>query len=167
MSFIQKYIIYILVALLVVVGGLYLWQRITVVQQASQIDALQAENAGLTGQVADYKAGIAAAKKAQAAQQRVADNMAILLLEAQAIENNCIIGGKDETTISDITYFFNSHGLLSAGDPRPSGEVLSETDEADINRPRWTVRQVVENYGIIIEYVLKLERTVECYESVN
>lgn len=161
----KNMILTVLAALVVVIGGLYLWQRNTVVQQAGQIDSLKVANAGLTSQVANYKAGIIAAKKAQAEQQKVADNMAKLLLEAQAIETNCILGGNDEKTISNITYFFNSHGLLSAGDSASGGKVLSQTGEASIDRPRWTVRQIVQNYGVVIDYVMRLEKTVECYSG--
>ena len=67
--------------LIIVIGGLFLWQRVevanqktTIAKQAASILDLQKANADLQGQVADYKANIAAMKKAKAEQQAIADS---------------------------------------------------------------------------------------------
>jgi hypothetical protein len=189
MGIIQKYLIYVLVAALVIIGGLYLWQRITVVKQKAEINTLTVTKAELEGQIADAKANVAAAKKSQKEQQKIANDAAILLAKVGNINPTKCLEAKDEKTISDITYFFNSRGLLIAdSDPKAGGEVLPAAGKADADRPDplapirngglltgleasaskagpgWTTRQIVENYLTVIDYTLKLEKTVSCYE---
>jgi hypothetical protein len=169
MSVIEKYIIIALAALLVIVSGLYLWQRITVVKQKCQIDSLTVANKDLQGQVADYKNNVLAAKLAQIEAQKIADETSGLLAEAQKINSTCVLGRDDEKVISDITSYFNVGGLLqpvSTGNSKTSGKNVSKAGTSDINRPHWTIKQIAINYGLIAKYAVGLERvTVSCYEN--
>jgi hypothetical protein len=154
----------------IVVGGLYLWQKvevkslqITIAKQDGEISSLNVVKVGLEGQVKDYQTNIANMKKLQSQHQKVEDDSIVLLEEINTMLDTKCIGGKDEETISDITFFFNSRGLLSAGSTKADGEVLPETDKTNFSG--WSTRQLVENYLILVEYALKLEGTVACYES--
>ena len=151
-----------LAVLVIVIGGLYLWQRNTVVKQAGQIDALTITNTDLAAQVADYKTNIVAAKKAQKEQQKITNDAAALMAAVNKIKETKCLEAKNEKTISGITYFFNSRGLLDAGSAKAGGEVLSGSNAPGADG--WTIKQIVENYLVIIDYVLKLEKTLECYE---
>ena len=78
----------------------------------------------------------------------------------------CLFGGEnEEETISDITFYFNSGGLLTARSTEASGEVLSATNTTHITG--WTVKQIVDNYLALADYALKLEKVVSCYESTK
>ena len=146
-------------------GTFYLIQRATIARQEGVITSQSAKIAGLQGQVADYKKNIAAAKKAQQAQQQIADDTARLLAEAKKISAACTLGGEDEKILSAYTYYFNSGGLRAAtGDPA-GGEVLPETGASHAAGSGWTLKNLAENYLLVIDYVLRLERTVQCYET--
>lgn len=148
-------------------GAGYLVQRATIARQEGTITNLSAENAGLKGQVADYKKNIAAAKKAQAEQQKVADQTARLLAEARKITAACTLGGEDEKILSAFTYYFNSGGLRRDADGSAAvrAEVLSETGAPHSAGSGWTLKNLAENYLAVIDYALQLERTVNCYET--
>jgi hypothetical protein len=152
----------VLAVLVIVIGGLYLWQRNTVVKQVGQINALTVTNADLTAQIVDYKETIVKSKKTQAQHQKITNDAATLMVSVNKIKATKCIGENDEKTISDITYFFNSRGLLNAGSPKANGQVLPVSGTSDISG--WTVKQVIENYLVLIDYTLKLEKTVVCYE---
>ena len=177
---IKNYLIYALITAFVIVGGLYLWQRSTVIKQKAEINALTVTKAELEGQVADAKANIAAAKKSQKEQQKIANDAATLLAKVGNINPTKCLEAKDEKTISDITYFFNSRGLLTVdSNTKTGGEVLPTAGKTDTDGsapleaftskagPGWTTRQIVENYLRVIDYSLKLEKTVSCYETGN
>lgn len=154
-----------LLALVVVIGGLYLWQRNTVVRQAGEITNLTVANTGLTTQVGTYKKNIADMKRTQKEQQQIANDSAALMSYVSQMKESKCLGVKDEETISDITFYYNSGGLLTArGDNPASGKSVPETDTASAYKPDWSVKQLVENYLILTDYVLQLERTVNCYE---
>ncbi len=159
----KNIILMILAVVVIIVSGLYLWQRNTVVKQAGQINALTVTNVDLTGQISDYKSTILAAKKAQKEQQKITNDAASIMISVNKIKATKCIGEKDEKTISDITYFFNSRGLLDAGSTKADGEVLPVSNSTDVSG--WTIKQITENYLIVIDYVLKLEKTIECYEG--
>jgi len=155
-----------LIALLVVsvmASGLYLWQRNTVIKQKSEIGLLKVSNESLQGQIEDYKKNILAMKKAQKEQQQIANDTAQLLSDVNKMVESKCIGGKDEKSISDITYYFNSNGKLSSGSTEANGKAVSKADPSHISG--WTTKQLVENYLVMIDYVLKLERSISCYES--
>ena len=147
----------------VVVGGLYLWQRNTVVKQKSEISLLKVSNESLQGQIEEYKKNILAMKKAQKEQQQIANDTARLLVGVNKMLESKCIGGKDEKGISDITYYFNSNGVLSAGSTEADGKAVPKADPSRISG--WTTKQLVENYLVMIDYALKLERSISCYES--
>jgi len=165
-----------LTALIVIIGGLYLWQRgaikekeITITKQAGDILALQVAKKDLEGQVTDYKANIATMKKTQVQQQQITTDTAGLMIQAAKIETKVLLEAEDEKIISDATYYFN-HGMLrttGSSDSKTSGEVLPASDASGSDRPHWTIRQIIENYLIVIDYILKLEKTVQCYETVS
>jgi hypothetical protein len=162
----KNWLIIILLVIGIVASGLFLWQRITVVNQKNTIGDLQVLNADLEAQIKDYKANLAVLKKIQKEQQKITNDAATLMAAVSKIKETKCIGEKDEKTISDITYFFNSRGLLDAGGTKTSGEVLPAADPSGVTG--WTVKQIVQNYLILIDYVLKYERNVEtCYEGKN
>lgn len=148
-------------------GTFYLIQRATIAQQKGVITGQAAQIAGLQGQVDDYKKNIAAAKKAQQAQQKIADDTARLLAEAKKITAACTLGGQDEKILSAYTYYFNSGGLRRDADGGATvrGEVLPETNTPHAAGSGWTMKNLAENYLIVIDYALQLERTVNCYET--
>jgi len=162
---IKNWLIIILFVIGVAVSGLYLWQRITVVNQKNTIGDLQVLNASLEGQITDYKANLEAIKKTQKEQQKITNDAATLMSAVNKLKETKCIGGKDEKIISDITYFFNSRGLLNASSSKSSGEVLPITSTTDISG--WTIKQIIENYLVLIDYTLKIEKTVYCYETKN
>lgn len=148
-------------------GAGYLIQRTTIAKQQGTINAQSAEIAGLKGQVEDYKKNIAAAKKAQQAQQKINDNTARLLADAKKISAACALGGEDEKILSAYTYYFNSGGLrLDAdGGATVRGKVLPKAGTPHAAGSGWTMRNLAENYLLVIDYVLQLEKTVDCYET--
>jgi len=172
----KNLIIIVLALLIAAISGLYLWQRgaikekeITITKQAGDILALQVAKKDLEGQVTDYKANIATMKKTQVQQQQITTDTAGLMIQAAKIETNVLLEAEDEKIISDATYYFN-HGVLrttGSSDSKTSGEVLPAANAAGTDRPHWTIRQIIENYLIVIDYVLKLEKTVQCYETIS
>lgn len=148
-------------------GAFYLIQRTTIAKQQGVITSQVAQIAGLQGQVDDYKKNIAAAKKAQQAQQKIADDTARLLAEARKISAACTLGGEDEKILSAYTYYFNSGGLRRDADNGATvrGEVLPEAGSPHAAGSGWTMRNLAENYLSVIDYALQLERTVNCYET--
>lgn len=161
----KNILLMVLAVLVIVVGGLYLWQRNTVVKQAGQIDALTITNKELSGQVVIYKKNIADMKKTQKEQQRIADETASLMAYVSQMKESKCLGVKDEKTLSDITFYFNSRGLLTASDNSADRKGMSEASSADITG--WTIKQMTENQLILVDYILKLEKTVNCYETGN
>lgn len=161
---IKNWLIIILLVIGIAVSGLYLWQRVTVVNQKNTIGDLQMLNASLEGQIKDYKANITAMKKVQKEQQKIANDAAVLMAAVNKFKDTKCIGEQDEETISDITYFFNSRGLLTARSTKTSGEVLPAPDAPGVSG--WTVKQMTVNFLILVDYILKYEKNTEtCYEG--
>lgn len=160
----KNWLIIILLVIGIIASGLFLWQRITVVNQKNTIGDLQILNANLEAQIADYKTNLAAMKKAQKAQQKITADAATLMSSVNKIKDTKCIGEKDEKTISDITYFFNSRGMLNAGSAKSGGEILPAPDAPGVSG--WTIKQIIQNYLILIDYILKYEKNMEtCYEG--
>lgn len=163
---IKNWLIIILLVIGIVASGLFLWQRITVVNQKNEIGDLQVLTANIQNQIIDYKSNIAKIKKLQKEQQQIANNTSSIQAQINKLNPAKCIGGKnEEETISDITYYFNSGGLLTARSSEASGEVLPATDTTRVTG--WTVKQIVDNYLTLADYALKLERVVSCYESTK
>lgn len=162
---IKNWLIIILLVIGIVVSGLYLWQRITVVNQKNTIGDLQVLTTDLQNQIIDYKANIADIKKLQQEQQQIANNTGTIQAQVNKINPSKCIGGNDEKVISDITFYFNSNGLLTARSAEASREVLPTTNKTRISG--WTVKQLTENYLILVDYVLKLEKVINCYETAK
>jgi hypothetical protein len=161
----KNWLIIILLVIAVVVGGMYLWQRNTVVKQAGQIDALTISNKELSAQVTTYRKNIADMKRAQAAQQQIANDTNALMNYVNQMKETKCIGGEDEENISVITRFFNAHGVLS-GDSGDSadGKSVSETNPPGAGITGWSTKQIIKNYLVLIDYILKVEEEVKCYE---
>ena len=161
----KNWLIVILLVIGIVVSGLYLWQRITVVNQKNTIGDLQVLTADLQNQIIDYKANIADIKKLQQEQQQIANNTGTIQVQINKINPSKCIGGNDEKVISDITFYFNSNGLLIARSAETSREVLPTANKTHISG--WTIKQLTENYLILVDYVLKLEKVINCYENAK
>lgn len=112
----------------VVASFMYVWQRNTVVKQKGEIKALTITNADLNAQIEDYKSAIVKIKKAQKEQQKIANDTASLKLEINRMKEKKCLEAQDEKIISDVTHFFNSHGVLMPGDSKTSGKVLPTTN---------------------------------------
>jgi hypothetical protein len=161
----KNWLIIILLAASIIIGGMYLWQRVTVIKQKGEINMLTEAKKDLEGQVADYKKNVAAMKNLQKEQQKVADDAAKLMREVNKMKATKCLEAKDEKTISDVTNFFNSRGVRNTGDPKTDRKVLPQASAADADRPGWTTKQIIENYLQIIDYALKLENSMKCYEQ--
>lgn len=142
----------------------------TITEQTASIEELTKDKKDLQGQVDDYKADIAAAKKAQARQQAIQDFTATYWAQLQDFKTDVVMEASDEKILSDYTYYFNSHGLrrtqAGSGDSKARGKVLSSPGSTGADRPdnhRWTVRQLAANYLQLIDYILKYEETEKCY----
>jgi len=140
----------------------------TIRLQKAQLERQKEELAAMSAQLQQYEKNIAAAKKTQAAQQRVAHETARLLAAAREISAACVLGEEDEKILSAYTYYFNSGGLRQAdGDSAAAREVLPETGAPHAAGSGWTMKNLAENYLAVIDYALQLEKTVECYETDN
>lgn len=162
----KNWLIIILLVIGIAVSGLYLWQRITVVNQKNTIGDLQVLTADLQNQIVDYKSNIAKIKKLQKEQQQIANNTSSIQAQINKINPaKCIGGENEEETISDITYYFNSGGLLTARNTETSREILPTTDTTRVSG--WTIKQIIDNYLALADYALKLEKVNKCYESTD
>jgi cysteine synthase len=161
----MKYVVIVFAVIAVICAGLFLWERNTVVKQAGQISALKVAETDLTNQVTAAKLDVINMKLTQQAQQQITDNEVGLSSQVSTMKETKCLEVTDEKTIADITDFFNNRGLLvghSSG--KTSTEVLPVSGKANTTKPSWTVKQITENYLTLIDYVLKLEKTVNCYE---
>jgi hypothetical protein len=165
MSVIEKYIIYVLAIALVVIGGLYLWQRVEVVKQKGQITVLSEEKIALQTQVSEAQKNVLAAKKAVEEQQKIVSDMESVYAEAQNSDSKCIIGAQDEKTISDMFYYFNFGVLPSADSAKSNSKNLSVSGKTSGARPHWNIQQVIQGCASIIEQYSEIQKTVACYES--
>lgn len=172
MAFIQKYIIYILLAVIVglsIFGGIQyvrvLHKQNTIISQKADIETLNVTVKDLTSQVSDYKVQVIKQKNVAIQQQKVENETAELRKQINKIKSQCVLGVEDEKIIDDVTTYFNSGMLSRNSNSEASGQVLSTTSEASSSNPRWTIRQIVDNYIIVIDYSLKMEKTLNCYEG--
>jgi hypothetical protein len=174
----KNIILCVLALLVVAISGLYLWQRavlkdkdIVITRQDGKIATMLRDNVDLQGQIRDYKTNLAQARKAQKAQQSIQTTTATIREEVLQIKTVVILEEADEKIISDATYYFNSGGLRrsaigdTTADSKAGGKVLPGAGPPDPDRSHhWTVKQIMSNYLELIDYALKLEKTVDCYE---
>jgi cell division protein FtsB len=172
MAFIQKYIIYILLAVIVglsIFGGTQyvrvLHKQNTIVSQKADIETLNVTVKDLNGQVSEYKAQVVKQKEVAVQQQAVENETARLREQINKIKSQCVLGVEDEKIIDDVTTYFNNGVQSRSGDSKTGGQVLPAASKADSVNPRWTIRQIVDNYIIVIDYSLKMEKTLNCYEG--
>ncbi|MDD5292576.1 MAG: hypothetical protein PHY46_05310 [Candidatus Omnitrophica bacterium] len=159
-----------LAVLVILIGLLSLWQRVslkvkdnTITEQKASIAGLNVTNRDLAAQIADYKTQTIRQKALTAAQQAVENTTAYYKAEISKIKSQCVLGAEDEKIIDDVTLYFNNGVFSRGGDSKASGQILSTTGKADAYNPRWTIRQIVDNYIIVIDYALKMEKTIQCY----
>jgi hypothetical protein len=166
-----------LAALLITASGLYLWERgslnekeTTIAKQAADILARDKNIADLNGQVADYQANIAAARKAQVEMQRIIDEAPTEAeMETTA---KLVIGGDDEKKLDNLFMYFNNGGVhVNPNSSAKAGaEVLSKTTTANTGNPvkqRYSFDQIMNNCRTVIIYALEFEKTEACHESGN
>jgi len=132
-----------------------LWQRNTIVKQKNEISNLSA----LVVAAEQEKEAI---KKLTKERQLLANSNAVLKRRISAMTESRCIGEEDEEIITDITDYFNNHGVLSSGETDKA--VLSTARKTDTSEASWKVKMLVENYNVIIKYALDWEKTGECYE---
>lgn len=139
----------------------------TITELSANVESLKKDKIDLQAQVNDYKANIAAAKKAQARQQAIGDSTATQWAKLQDFKTDVIMEASDEKILSDYTYYFNSHGLRrtqARSDSKAGKKVLSSPGPTGADRShRWTVKQLAANYLQLIDYILKYEETEKCY----
>lgn len=169
-SFIQRYLIYILlaaIAVLFVIAGIqyvrFLKADSKVSEQKKEIASLNDKILTQNAIIESYKKTIVEAKEVQKKLQKQTDETAHQWAKLNELKTKCILEASDEKIISDFTYYFNSGGVRR--ESNPDGEILPEAGSPDTDRPRWTLKQLAENYLNLIDYTLKLETTVECYEK--
>ena len=167
----KNILILVLAGIVLVVGFLFLWQRIsikekeiTITGQKADIQALKESVKGLQGQIADYKKQIENQRAVAVSHQAIENDTAKLRAEIQKIKSQCTLGVNDEKIIDDITDYFNS-GMFKASNSKADRKVLPATGKTNSASPRWSVRQIVDNYILVIDYALKLEKTINCYEK--
>jgi hypothetical protein len=162
----SKYIIMVLIVLFAAALCLYLWERNMVVKQAGQISALQVENAGLIGQVQAAQANIAAIKKLNAAQQKVANDAAKLLAEIANSKSKIIVGGSDAKIFCDIADYFNAGGVLqpvSSGSSKAGRQVLPGAGASGNCGAVWTIEQIEQMALALAKYSISWEQVGACY----
>ena len=160
---------------LVILGGIQrmtvLSQKTTIAKQADELLAKEKTIADLNGQVADYKAGIVAAKKAQEEQQKIANDMAALLTEAQNIKSTCEVGENDAKIIDKFVDYWNAGGVLQSvsqgnSDTKTGAKELLKTNQTSVNKTHWTVKNIVTNLvKPLMEYGGDWEKSGVCYET--
>ncbi|MEN6567814.1 MAG: hypothetical protein ABFC57_16145 [Veillonellales bacterium] len=158
--------------LVLICGFLYLWQRVslkaketTIATQKASIEALSVMVKDLTGQVSEYKAQVVKQKAVAVQQQAVENETAKLREQINKIKSQCVLGVEDEKIVDDVTTYFNNGVRSRSSDPKIGRQVLPAASKADTFNPRWTIRQIVDNYIIVIDYSLKMEKTLNCYEG--
>jgi len=113
-STIKNYIILAFLAVSIVCAGLYLWQRVTVVKQKAEIVKLNGEKAALEDETKAYKESVAKAKQLSKDYQKLENEKESLRAKISKMEQNTkCIGEYDEKVFTDITEYFNAHGVRS------------------------------------------------------
>jgi hypothetical protein len=180
MAFIEKYLIYILLAIIValsILGGIQyvrvLHAKTTLAKQADQIVSLKKEAEDIQGQLADAVANVKAIKTASQVEQQISDNTADLRKKINLTQTNKCIGADDEKIFdSYIDYFNNGVRGATASDPKADEKVLSKADKTDSGKAssgsNWKIPEI-ENFVLtLIDYIGQLEQgTITCYESAS
>lgn len=116
---IKMWIIVAVGALLIIVGGLYLFQRTTVAKQKTTIETqkldianLQATQKALQGQVKAAEDNVKKVQQVQQAQQVIANNTAARYDQLKKMKTKCVLEAEDEKVINDIFNDFNTRGVL-------------------------------------------------------
>jgi len=119
-SGIKNYIIIGCVALCVVLSGLYLWQRVTVVKQKAEIAKISTENTSLKTQMEINKKNVEDAKALTAKYQKLQNETSKIKNELVKLEQGrkCL-EADDEKVFTYITRYFNDEWMRTddSGDP--------------------------------------------------
>ena len=111
----KNYIMIGMLAVVVLLGGLYLWQRVTVVKQKASIEKLQGEKEALLAETEAQKKNVDRAKALTKNYQKLENEKESLRAKISKMEQNTkCIGEYDEKIFTDITLYFNSFGVRSA-----------------------------------------------------
>lgn len=163
-SFIQKYIIYILAGLVafmfVVSGILYvrvLYGKATMVKQEAQIKSLDES-------VKAYAKNAEASLRAMERQQKIENNISGIKRRIDEMTPSKCLEGNDEKVFTDITWSFNNYGL-SPEQCTPSKKGVPETVKTCVDNTNWTTQQVARNYEELMKSYINLEETAKCYEA--
>ena len=111
---IKNYIMIGMLVVIVLLGGLYLWQRITVVQQKGKITELSTENKGLKKQAEINAQNIANANALTAKYQKLQNETSKIKAELVKLEQGrkCL-EADDEKVFTYITRYFNDEWVRS------------------------------------------------------
>jgi len=120
-STIKNYIILFFLILCILFSGLYLWQRVTVVQQKAKIEKVTAENVELKEQAKINKKNIADAKALAAEYQKLKNETSKIRNELMKLEQGkkCL-GEDDEKVFTYITRLFNDKRVRSDDGGNPA-----------------------------------------------
>lgn len=120
-SGIKNYIIIGMLVVIVVLGGLYLWQRITVVKQKGKITQLSTENISLKEQAEINAKNIANAKELATKYQKLQNETSKIKAEIAKLEQGrkCL-EADDEKVFAYITRYFNDEWVRSDDGSNPA-----------------------------------------------
>ena len=120
-SSIKNYIIIGMLVIIVALGGLYLWQRITVVKQKGEITQLSTENTSLKEQAEINAKNIANAKELAAKYQKLQNEKSKIKAEIAKLEQGrkCL-EADDEKVFTYITRYFNDEWVRADDGGNPA-----------------------------------------------
>jgi hypothetical protein len=128
-----------LAALLIIVGGLFLWQKAAKVELEAERDKLKLENTAKTEIIDQLQTNITQIKLHQDRQQAIERATGILRVEVARIDEKLGLGGEYELqTVKKITDSFNNApfgGVSSVTDDNSTTEVLPKTVKAGNDIP--------------------------------
>jgi hypothetical protein len=126
-----------LAALLIVIGGLFLWQRVAKVELESERDKLKAENIAKAEIIDQLQVNITQIKLNQDRQQKIEQATGKLREDVAGIREDILLGGEYENAVAaDITQHFNSGGVLA--EPSDSAKPLGVLPKTDTPSPSST-----------------------------
>jgi hypothetical protein len=118
---IKNYVMIGMIAVIVILGGLYLWQRITVVKQKGEITKLSTENISLKEQAKTNAKNIADANALTAKYQKLQNETSKIKAEIfKLTQGRKCLEADDEKVFTYITRFFNDEWVRSDDSSDPS-----------------------------------------------
>ena len=135
-AWIQKYIIFILIGLIIAAslwgGWQYtrvLSQKTTIANAEASILQLKTTQEGMKTLITSYEKQAEIVKKVQQAQQVISNNSAVITAQIDNLKTKCVLEVDDEKIINNMCDYFNSHGVLQLvpkadSSPTPSSKSL-------------------------------------------